>query len=215
MAALRPPSATRPAACSPAGPAPITTTSYESVTGWPLLYFASLVIAPLLRSLSSHECVTALQGIGVYGPRPPLHGADPARTAESRPAPSLRRPGRLEGRVQGEAAVDKDCLPGDVRRFIGAQERGHRGHLLGAAGPPHRDVAFHHAPLDRVVNPRPVDGRDGRAGADAVDPYSPCGVLQRQRPGEILHAALRHRVAEESWLRDHLVHAGHVDDHAG
>src|SRR5262249_43079942 len=106
-------------------------------------------------------------------------------------------------------------LAGDVGGVVRAQERHRRGHLLGAARPPHRDVLFYHVPLDRVVDPGAVDRRDGRARTYPVDPDAAPGILQRPRPGEVLHAALGHRVAEEPRLGYQLVDAGYVDDHAG
>src|SRR6266567_7578658 len=127
----------------------------------------------------------------------------PGGAMAHRPGPDgaglLRGPGGLERGIQGEAAVDEERLAGDVRGLVRAQECSGRRHLLGASRPAHRDVAFYHAPLDRVVNPGPVDRGDGRAGADAVDPYPARRVLQGQRPGEVLHAALGHRIAEEPW----------------
>src|SRR3954464_11885660 len=109
---------------------------------------------------------------------------------------SLRRPRLSEVRVEGQAAVDEDRLPGDVGAVVGGQESAHAGHLVRGAGPVERDVAVHHLRLDRVLDPGTVDRGDGGARADAVDTDAPAGVLERQRAGEVLHAALAHAVAE-------------------
>ena len=68
--------------------------------------------------------------------------------------------------------------------------------------------------LDRVIDPRAVDRRDGRAGADPVDANPAPGVLERQRARQVLHPALADRVAQVIGLRDQLVDARDVDDHA-
>src|SRR6516165_3752313 len=186
MATRRPPLARRPAACSPAGPAPITSTSYVSATVTP---------PPLSRWVVVDE------------------KSRPAAACYS--AVSFRGPRGLERGVQGEAAVDEQRLAGDVRGLVRAEEGNGGRHLLGAARPPHRDVAFHHAPLDGVVDPGPVDRGHGGARADRVDPYVPRGVFEGQRVSEVLHAAFGHRIAKETRLRDHLVHAGDVGDDPG
>src|SRR6516165_5258356 len=193
MATRRPPSARRPAACSPAGPAPITSTSYVSAT----------VIPPPPRSRNGCHYEKSRQAADCYAAR--LGAGDV----------SFRGPRCLERGVQGEAAVNEERLPGDVRGLVRAEEGNGGRHLVGAARPAHRDVAFHHAPLDGVVDPGPVDRGHGGARADAVDPYSSRGVLECERAGEVLHAALGHRIAEETRLGDHLVHAGYVDDDPG
>src|SRR3712207_3691264 len=127
------------------------------------------------------------------------------------PARSFRRPWREEARVQRQAAVDEDRLPGDVGGEVAGEEAGHARPLAGRARTAHGDVLLDLRALDRIVDPGAVDRRDGRAGADAVDADPPPGVLQRQRPGEVLHAALARRVAQVPVLGDDLVDARDVD----
>src|SRR6516165_5193289 len=193
MATRRPPSARRPAACSPAGPAPITSTSYVSAT----------VIPPPPRSRNGCHYEKSRQAADCYAAR--LGAGDV----------SFRGPRGLERGVQGEAAVNEERLAGNVRGLVRAEEGNGGRHLLRAARPPHRDVAFHHAPLNGVVDPGPVDRGHGGARADRVDPYVPRGVFEGQRVSEVLHAAFGHRIAKETRLRDHLVHAGDVGDDPG
>src|SRR5215208_714127 len=127
---------------------------------------------------------------------------------------SLGRPRLSEVRVKGQAAVDEDRLPGDVGGVVGGEERAHAGHFVCPAGPAQRDVAGDHLRLDGVVDPRAVHRRDGGAGADAVDADATTAVLERERPGEVLHAALADAVPEVVRLGDDLVHARDVDQDA-
>src|SRR3954451_16577779 len=155
--------------------------------------------------------------VGMAPPRRRSSGHDvsslcPSVTSHAR---SLRGPGGLERGVEREPAVDEHGLPGDVGGLVGEQESGDRRHLLGVAGSPHRDVALDHLPLDGGVDPGAVDRGDRGAGADAVHPDAAGGVLERERVGQVLHAALGHRVPDEPRLGDHLVDAGHVDDGTG
>ncbi len=53
------------------------------------------------------------------------------------------------------------------------------------------------------------------AGADGVDPNLSARVLQGQDTGQILHASLAHRIAEEPRLGNALMYAGYVDDNSG
>ncbi len=117
---------------------------------------------------------------------------------------------------QREPAVDEQRLAGDVAGVVRQQERGDRGHLLGVAGTaPSGCGDSTSCPLLGVVDPGPVDRRDGGAGADGVDPDAAAGVLERERAGQVLHAALAHRIAEEPRLGDELVHRRDVDDRPG
>src|SRR4051795_11485716 len=135
-------------------------------------------------------------------------------TRRSPSRPSLRRPRAQEAREQGQPAVDEDRLAGDVGGHVAGQEARDAGHLVGVAGALHRDVLLDLRPLDRVVDPRTVDRRHRRAGADAVDADPAAGVLERERAGEVLHPALARRVAQVAGLRDELVDARDVDDRA-
>ncbi len=98
--------------------------------------------------------------------------------------------------------------------LVGAEERHRGGHLTRVPCAAHRDVRLDRRPLDRIVDPGAVDRRDRGARTHAVHPDPPRRVLQRERVGQVLHAALGHRVADEPRLRDDLVHAGDVDDAA-
>ena len=166
-------------------------------------------------------CPRAAPGRGRRaGPRARAPSPPPAwrrRCGAGRRAPqrrSFRRPWLTEARVQGQAAVDEDRLPGDVRGVVAGQEARHPAHLVGRAGTAHRDVTLDLLLLDRVVDPGRVDRGDGRARADAVDADPAVGVLEGQRAGQVHHPALRARVAQVVGLRDGLVDARDVDDHA-
>ena len=50
----------------------------------------------------------------------------------------------------------------------------------------HWDVRLDHLALDGVVDPRPVDRRDRRAGPDRVDADALAGVLEGEGAGEVL-----------------------------
>ena len=112
----------------------------------------------LIGLLSSRSCLSV-------GPTGQVRSASDAESMRS-----LRRPGGLESRVQRQPAVDEQRLAGDVGGLVGAQERGDRGHLLRVARRGASGCGSRPSPLDRVVDPRPVDRGDGRTRADAVDP---------------------------------------------
>src|SRR5215211_823595 len=122
------------------------------------------------------------------------------------------RASRSSGRAQ--PTVDEERLAGDVGGVVACEEGGHAGHLVGVPGALHRDVLLHLLALLGIVDPGAVDRGDRRAGAHAIHADAPGCVLERQRPGEVLHPALAGRVAEVARLRDQLVDARDVDDHA-
>src|SRR3954451_19923914 len=111
-------------------------------------------------------------------------------TATNRwPHRSFRRPWLAEVREQGQAAVDEDRLPGDVRGVVGGQKRTDAGHLVRGGCPVEGDVARGHLRLDRVVGPGAVDRGDRGAGPDGVDADAVAGELERERLGQVLQTA--------------------------
>src|SRR4051794_4645937 len=82
---------------------------------------------------------------------------------------------------------------------------------LTGASTPGRVGARPRARLGGVTARGGVEGGAGGAGADAVAGEAAPAVLERERAGEVLHAALRDAVAEVVRLGNDLVDARDVD----
>src|SRR5208282_2680027 len=113
----------------------------------------------------------------------------------------------------GEAAADRQRLPGDVGGFVGGEE-GDRGRDIGGlADPAQRDGARQPVPQLLAVGGHLVEQRGvGRAGADAVHRNAVPGHLPGQRLPEGDDAALGGRVHRLARGADPAGVRGDVDD---
>src|SRR5450432_371751 len=84
-----------------------------------------------------------------------------------------RRPRHAELGIEGQPAAREYRLSGNVRCFIGCQEREHGSDFVGFSRTTHRNVALHFARCLRVVNPRFVDRRRHGARPHRVHPDAP------------------------------------------
>ena len=111
-------------------------------------------------------------------------------------------------------AVDHQRLAMDERRVVGRQERVRRGHLLRRAGAAQRDLVPLVWPTNVSSLIASLSGVRMKPGTQTVHPDAAPAELDRHRPGELQHAALRRVVVREELLPAERVRGRHVHDHA-